>query len=139
MKLIFLWVLYPLIRPFYLLSLILNTVILALIIIAISPFDRKGNLVHYIGKFWSLLNIYSSGTKLAIKGKEKIERDSVFFVDDNIVGKPSYAKEFFRALIPLNVKWFSQASLSVVKDRELLDLAQRSGCRGIFIGFESLS
>jgi radical SAM superfamily enzyme YgiQ (UPF0313 family) len=86
-----------------------------------------------------LLNIYSSGTKLAIKGKEKIERGSVFFVDDNIVGKPSYAKEFFRALIPLNVKWFSQASLSIVKDRELLDLAQRSGCRGLFIGFESLS
>jgi radical SAM superfamily enzyme YgiQ (UPF0313 family) len=39
----------------------------------------------------------------------------------------------------LNVKWFSQASLSIVKDRELLDLAQRSGCRGLFIGFESLS
>jgi len=68
-----------------------------------------------------------------------MERGFVFFVDDNIVGKPSYAKDLFRALIPLNVKWFSQASLSIVKDRELLDLAQRSGCRGLFIGFESLS
>jgi len=68
-----------------------------------------------------------------------MERGFVFLVDDNIVGKPSYAKELFRALIPLNIKWFSQASLSIVKDRELLDLAQRSGCRGLFIGFESLS
>jgi len=68
-----------------------------------------------------------------------MERGFVFFVDDNIVGKPSYAKELFRALIPLDIKWFSQASLSIVKDRELLDLAQRSGCRGLFIGFESLS
>ena len=68
-----------------------------------------------------------------------MERGFVFFVDDNIVGKPSYAKELFRALIPLNIKWFSQSSLSVVKDRELLNLAQRSGCRGLFIGFESLS
>jgi len=63
----------------------------------------------------------------------------LFFVDDNIVGTPSYAKELFRALIPLKVKWFSQASLSIVKDRESLDLAQRSGCKGLFIGFESLS
>jgi len=68
-----------------------------------------------------------------------MEKGFVFFVDDNIIGKPSYAKELFRALIPLNVKWFSQASLSIVKDRELLDMAQRSGCRGLFIGFESLS
>jgi len=68
-----------------------------------------------------------------------MERGYVFFVDDNIVGKPSYAKELFSALIPLNIKWFSQASLSIVKDRELLDLAQKSGCKGLFIGFESLS
>ena len=63
----------------------------------------------------------------------------VFFVDDNIVGAPAYAKEFFNALIPLKVKWFSQASLNIVKDRELLDLARKSGCKGLFIGFESLS
>lgn len=63
----------------------------------------------------------------------------LFFVDDNIAGKPRYAKDLFRALIPLRVKWFSQASLSMVKDAELLDLAGRSGCKGLFIGFESLS
>lgn len=63
----------------------------------------------------------------------------VFFVDDNIVGSPAYAKGLFKALIPLNIKWFSQASLSIVKDRNLLDLAQRSGCKGLFVGFESLS
>jgi len=68
-----------------------------------------------------------------------MEKGFVFFVDDNIVGKHSYAKELFRELISLNIKWFSQASLSVVKDRELLDLAQKSGCKGLFIGFESLS
>jgi radical SAM superfamily enzyme YgiQ (UPF0313 family) len=68
-----------------------------------------------------------------------MEGGFVFFVDDNIVGTPSYAKQLFRALIPLKLRWFSQASLSIVKDAELLDLAQRSGCKGLFIGFESLS
>ena len=68
-----------------------------------------------------------------------MKKGFLFFVDDNIAGKPSFAKELFRALIPLKIKWFSQASLSIVKDRELLALAQRSGCKGLFIGFESLS
>jgi len=69
----------------------------------------------------------------------QMEPGFLFFVDDNIVGSSGYAKKLFRALIPLNVKWFSQASLSIAKDKELLDLAQRSGCKGLFIGFESLS
>jgi 1-acyl-sn-glycerol-3-phosphate acyltransferase len=86
LKVIFLWVLYPLIRPFYLISLILNTLVLALVIIAISPFDRKGNVVHYIGKFWSLLNLYISGTRLAIKGKEKIEKGRTYIVMCNHQG-----------------------------------------------------
>jgi radical SAM superfamily enzyme YgiQ (UPF0313 family) len=68
-----------------------------------------------------------------------MEPGFLFFVDDNIVGFPKYAKKLFKALIPLNVKWFSQASLSIVKDKELLNLARRSGCKGLFIGFESLS
>jgi radical SAM superfamily enzyme YgiQ (UPF0313 family) len=70
---------------------------------------------------------------------EKMERGFLFFVDDNIVGKPAYAKELFTALIPMKIKWFSQASLSIIKDRQLLALARDSGCMGLFIGFESLS
>jgi len=68
-----------------------------------------------------------------------MEKGYIFFVDDNIVGNPAHAKELFRALIPLKIRWFSQASLSVVQDRELLSLAHKSGCKGLFIGFESLS
>lgn len=67
--------------------------------------------------------------------KERI----VAFVDDNIVAVPKRAKEFFRALIPLKIRWFSQASLTMARDKELLDLARESGCIGMFMGFESLS
>lgn len=69
----------------------------------------------------------------------RMEPGFLFFVDDNIAGSPAYAKELFRALAPLKIKWFSQASLGMTKDRELLDLARQSGCKGLFIGFESLS
>ncbi len=63
----------------------------------------------------------------------------VAFVDDNIVGRPSYAKELFRALIPLKVRWYGQASMTIAEDEELLDLAARSGCKILLVGFESLT
>jgi radical SAM superfamily enzyme YgiQ (UPF0313 family) len=62
-----------------------------------------------------------------------------FFVDDNIFLSHQYAYELFEALIPLKIKWGSQASLELVcKDEKLLQLAARSGCMSLFIGFESV-
>lgn len=63
----------------------------------------------------------------------------LFFVDDNIVGNINRAKELFRALIPYNIKWIAQGSLSMARDEELLELIAKSGCLAMFIGFESLS
>lgn len=63
----------------------------------------------------------------------------LFIVDDNIVGKPDYAKELFQLLKKFHFKWLSQASITFAENRELLKLAQESGCYGMFIGFESLS
>jgi radical SAM superfamily enzyme YgiQ (UPF0313 family) len=61
----------------------------------------------------------------------------VTFSDDNIVNSRKYARELFRALIPLRIAWISQCSLSIAYDDELLDLAAKSGCRALFIGFET--
>jgi radical SAM superfamily enzyme YgiQ (UPF0313 family) len=63
----------------------------------------------------------------------------LIFADDNIAGNPGSAKELFAAMIPLKKKWVSQCSLSIADDPELLDLAARSGCIGLLIGFESIS
>jgi len=62
-----------------------------------------------------------------------------FFIDDNIIGNPKFAKELFRAMIPYKIKWFGQASVTIAKDDELLELAAASGCIGLLIGFESIS
>jgi radical SAM superfamily enzyme YgiQ (UPF0313 family) len=62
----------------------------------------------------------------------------VFFVDDNIVSNRAYAKEFFTRIADLNLNWFGQASVNIVRDPEILRLAQKSGCRALFIGFETL-
>jgi radical SAM superfamily enzyme YgiQ (UPF0313 family) len=63
----------------------------------------------------------------------------IWFVDDNIVGNPRFAKELFRALIPYKLKWASQASVTIARDDELLKLAAASGCVILLIGFETLS
>jgi radical SAM superfamily enzyme YgiQ (UPF0313 family) len=63
----------------------------------------------------------------------------IFFVDDNITSNMTEAKAFFRALIPLRVRWVSQASINAAHDEEFLDLLARSGCQGVLIGFESLN
>jgi radical SAM superfamily enzyme YgiQ (UPF0313 family) len=61
------------------------------------------------------------------------------FLDDNIVGHPSYAKELFAALKPLKISWVGQSSISLlVKDDELLKLAAECGCVGLFVGLESV-
>ena len=63
----------------------------------------------------------------------------IFFVDDNIIGNPKFAKELFRALIPYKIKWVGQASMNIARDDELIKLAAASGCRALMIGFETLS
>jgi radical SAM superfamily enzyme YgiQ (UPF0313 family) len=61
------------------------------------------------------------------------------FVDDNIMGKPAYAKELFKKLTPLKKTWTSQGSLTMAKDTTLLKMAVESGCYALFVGIESLS
>ena len=48
------------------------------------------------------------------------------------------AKELLRALIPLRIRWVSQASIDMTTDPELMDLMEASGCIGNVIGFESI-
>lgn len=73
----------------------------------------------------------------AIKAHAK-GNDFLFIVDDNVVGHPGYAKQLFALLERYDFKWLSQASLTFARSDELLKAAQRSGCLGMFMGFESL-
>ncbi len=63
----------------------------------------------------------------------------VIFLDLNLIADVPYAKELFTALIPLKIRWGGLATTTIAWDNELLDLAARSGCRGLLIGFESLN
>ncbi len=61
------------------------------------------------------------------------------FLDDNLIAQPDYAKELFAALMPLGITWGAQASITLARDTELLDMYAAAGGRYAFIGFESIS
>lgn len=61
------------------------------------------------------------------------------FVDDNIVADPEYARHLFRAMVPMKKRWVCQCSIEIAHDRDLLGLARRAGCLGMFVGIETLS
>ena len=85
--------------------------------------DKMGVWRKTGSKFWNKMNT------------------SIFvFLDDNIFGKADYAKELFKALRPLKILWGSQTSVNIARseNEDLLKLAAESGCRFLFVGFESV-
>jgi radical SAM superfamily enzyme YgiQ (UPF0313 family) len=73
-----------------------------------------------------------------------IREKHVLVVDDNLIGtRPEHiarAKDLFRAMAQANLRkeWVSQVTINFADDEELLALAAKAGCSGVFIGFESL-
>lgn len=61
------------------------------------------------------------------------------FIDLNLISHRGYAKELFTALIPLRLDWYGLSTVILTDDDELLALAQKSGCRGLLMGLESIS
>ncbi len=63
----------------------------------------------------------------------------LIFVDLNLIADRAYALRLFAALIPLRIQWYGLATVLLTDDLELLELAGRSGCRGLLMGLESIS
>jgi radical SAM superfamily enzyme YgiQ (UPF0313 family) len=76
---------------------------------------------------------------------QSVREKRVLVVDDNLIGtRPDHiarAKDLFRALAQANLRkeWVAQATINFADDEELLALAAKAGCSGVFIGFESPS
>lgn len=61
------------------------------------------------------------------------------FVDDNIIADTEYARELFNGMISMRKRWVSQASITIADDPDLLRLARKAGCQGLFIGLETVN
>jgi radical SAM superfamily enzyme YgiQ (UPF0313 family) len=63
----------------------------------------------------------------------------LIFVDLNLIADRRYAMELFKALVPLKLQWYGLATVLLADDAELLEMAARSGCKGLLMGLESIS
>ncbi|KPL16267.1 MAG: hypothetical protein AMS26_05170 [Bacteroides sp. SM23_62] len=93
--------------------------------------------------FCCVSNIFGKKIKLipvkhVVKDIQTSGARNFIFLDDNIIGHKKYARELFTALIPLKIRWIGQSSISFARDLELMKLAKKSGCKGLFIGLESV-
>ncbi len=86
------------------------------------------------------------GTRPYLKPVEDVVADirqhwgrRIMFVDLNLISDREYAARLFEALIPLKVDWFGLTTTLLVHDRPLLELAARSGCSGLLMGFETIT
>jgi radical SAM superfamily enzyme YgiQ (UPF0313 family) len=61
------------------------------------------------------------------------------FACTNLTADFEKARELFRAILPYNISWWTDATLDIVADRELLALASEAGCTYVLIGMESIS
>ncbi|MBP7275656.1 MAG: radical SAM protein [Kiritimatiellae bacterium] len=63
----------------------------------------------------------------------------VMFIDDNFIGDPDRARELMLALRPMRLTWHAAVSADIGRREDLLDLMAESGCKSLFIGFESIN
>ena len=65
----------------------------------------------------------------------------IFFYDDNMAADKNRLKVLLRMMIDegVAVPWSAQVRADVVRDRELLDLMRRSGCKRVYLGLESVN
>lgn len=68
-----------------------------------------------------------------------VGRKHIMFIDDNFAGDPAWTRKLLHAITPLRIRWNAAVSLNAALDNDLLDLMKRSGCEGLFIGFESVN
>lgn len=84
-------------------------------------------------------HVYKKDLRQLVEEVEGLNSKIILFVDVNLVADRAFAIELFTALIPLKKWWYGLATADVVKDKVLFDLMVKSGCKGLLIGFESVT
>jgi radical SAM superfamily enzyme YgiQ (UPF0313 family) len=68
-------------------------------------------------------------------------RHEIFFYDDNFAANPRATKELLREMIRrrLGFTWTTQVRTDIARDAEMLDLVAEAGCKGLYVGLESVN
>ena len=63
----------------------------------------------------------------------------IMFIDDNFIGNPARARILVTKLREMDLTWHAAVSADIGQHDDLLDRMAESGCKSLFIGFESVN
>ena len=70
---------------------------------------------------------------------KNLKSKMIVFFDPNFFAIRSYSIELMKELEKLHIKWAGSATINVAFDKELMEYAQKSGCKGLLVGLESMN
>jgi len=65
--------------------------------------------------------------------------DHVMFIDDNFIGSPDFVRKLLPEFKRLGITWQTAVSTNIGLYDDILDMMADSGCKSLFIGFESVN
>ncbi len=92
-------------------------------------YNSNGHVHHYRNR--PVANVLAEITHLQSR--------QIMFVDDNLIGNIDWTRKLIAAINPLGITWHAAVSANLGAHPDLMDAMARSGCRSLFIGFESIN
>ncbi|HOJ43127.1 MAG TPA: lysophospholipid acyltransferase family protein [Syntrophorhabdaceae bacterium] len=95
-------------RILILANLICSTLILSIIALIVSFFDKKGECIHGIARFWARIHLFVSGIKVIVEGLEHIPEPPCIFMCNHQSALDIYA---LLAKMPFSFRWVAKRQL----------------------------
>ena len=73
-----------------------------------------------------------------VKEMESLGTKQILFIDDNFIGNIEWTKRFVETLKGENYSWHAAVSANILHREDLIRDFAQSGCKSLFIGFESI-
>lgn len=104
-----------------------------------TSYDSDGTLYRTNKRRVAGITLPYLATLVEVKYIKSFDINRFQFVDDNFSINHQYMKELLEKLIALKVQWTCLWTVKDCKDRELLEIAKRSGVWYINLGMESIN
>lgn len=70
---------------------------------------------------------------------KRLHTKQIMFIDDNLIGNIKWVEELLKLIEPMNIIWHAAVSTNIVHHPDLIAKMGRTGCKSLFIGFESIN
>jgi len=91
-----------------LVSLVITTIVLSIVALFLSLFDREGAIVRKIARFWAGMHLRVCGISISATGAERISNPPYIFMANHQSALDIYA---LLRVLPLSSKWIAKRQL----------------------------